>query len=590
MTSALLNAIPLAPARWQFWVDRGGTFTDIVAKRPDGSLATHKLLSENPEQYRDAAVAGIRHLLGLKARGAGHARAGGVREDGHHGGHQCAAGAQGREDAAGDHARLPRCAAHRLSGPAAAVRPPHRAARAAVLAGDRGAGTHGRPGRGAAGAGRRRVARRAAGRLRRRPAQRGDRVHARLPLHAARVDRGPDRARDRVHAGERVARDQPADEAGEPRRHHRGRRLPVADPAPLRGAGRGRDARRQAVLHAVLGRPHRRARVPGQGRDPVGPGRRHRGHGAHRAARRLRPGHRLRHGWHVHRRVALRRRVRARVRDAGGRRAHARADDEHPHGGGRRRLHPRIRRRPPARGAAERRRQPGPGQLPTRRPAGGDRCQRAARQDPAGLVSQGVRQERRRAARPRRRRHGVRHDGRGHRARDGRHAHARAGRRRLSRHRRRQHGQRDQEDLGGARLRRDALHAAVLRGRRRPARLPGGRRPGHEHRVRASAGRRAVGLRHGPGRPGRDAPGGHRAAAGRRRAAGHPRPARRACHRRHRRDPPPGRGHRRTARDPARPRPLRGYRFGAGGRLRRRRHGHAGRGLRVRLPAPASRS
>ena len=51
--------------RWQFWVDRGGTFTDIVARRPDGSLITHKLLSDSPEQYRDAAVAGIRHLLGL---------------------------------------------------------------------------------------------------------------------------------------------------------------------------------------------------------------------------------------------------------------------------------------------------------------------------------------------------------------------------------------------------------------------------------------------------------------------------------------------------------------------------------------------
>jgi 5-oxoprolinase (ATP-hydrolysing) len=51
---------------WQFWIDRGGTFTDIVAKRPDGSLVTHKLLSENPEHYRDAAVAGIRHLLGVE--------------------------------------------------------------------------------------------------------------------------------------------------------------------------------------------------------------------------------------------------------------------------------------------------------------------------------------------------------------------------------------------------------------------------------------------------------------------------------------------------------------------------------------------
>src|ERR1700716_418724 len=53
--------------RWQFWIDRGGTFTDIVAKRPDGTLATHKLLSENPGQYKDAAVAGIRHLLGIPA-------------------------------------------------------------------------------------------------------------------------------------------------------------------------------------------------------------------------------------------------------------------------------------------------------------------------------------------------------------------------------------------------------------------------------------------------------------------------------------------------------------------------------------------
>ena len=57
---------PSFSPRWQFWVDRGGTFTDIVGRRPDGGLVTHKLLSENPGQYRDAAVAGIRHLLGLK--------------------------------------------------------------------------------------------------------------------------------------------------------------------------------------------------------------------------------------------------------------------------------------------------------------------------------------------------------------------------------------------------------------------------------------------------------------------------------------------------------------------------------------------
>jgi len=53
-------------AGWQFWIDRGGTFTDVVARKPDGTLVTHKLLSENAEQYRDAAVEGIRRLLGLK--------------------------------------------------------------------------------------------------------------------------------------------------------------------------------------------------------------------------------------------------------------------------------------------------------------------------------------------------------------------------------------------------------------------------------------------------------------------------------------------------------------------------------------------
>src|SRR3982074_937393 len=50
---------------WEFWIDRGGTFTDVIARRPDGTLVAHKLLSENPEAYRDAAVQGIRDLLGL---------------------------------------------------------------------------------------------------------------------------------------------------------------------------------------------------------------------------------------------------------------------------------------------------------------------------------------------------------------------------------------------------------------------------------------------------------------------------------------------------------------------------------------------
>ena len=60
---------------WDFWIDRGGTFTDVVGRRPDGTLVAHKLLSENPEAYTDAAVQGIRDLLDLKpgeAIPAGH--------------------------------------------------------------------------------------------------------------------------------------------------------------------------------------------------------------------------------------------------------------------------------------------------------------------------------------------------------------------------------------------------------------------------------------------------------------------------------------------------------------------------------------
>ena len=109
---------------------------------------------------------------------------------------------------------------------------------------------------------------------------------------------------------------------------------------------------------------------------------------------------------------ALRWRVRARLRDAGGRRAHARADDEHPHGGGRRRIDPGLRRRAAARRAAQRRRQPRAGQLPPRRPADGHRCQRHARQHPAAALSACLRPGRRRRARWRRRARALRTTGR----------------------------------------------------------------------------------------------------------------------------------------------------------------------------------
>jgi 5-oxoprolinase (ATP-hydrolysing) len=56
--------------RWDFWIDRGGTFTDVVARRPDGVLLSHKLLSDNPAHYPDAALQGIRHLLGVASGAA----------------------------------------------------------------------------------------------------------------------------------------------------------------------------------------------------------------------------------------------------------------------------------------------------------------------------------------------------------------------------------------------------------------------------------------------------------------------------------------------------------------------------------------
>src|SRR6516165_1420602 len=53
--------------RWEFWIDRGGTFTDIIGRAPDGALHTLKLLSDNAAQYEDAAVEGIRRLLQISS-------------------------------------------------------------------------------------------------------------------------------------------------------------------------------------------------------------------------------------------------------------------------------------------------------------------------------------------------------------------------------------------------------------------------------------------------------------------------------------------------------------------------------------------
>ena len=142
-------------------------------------------------------------------------------------------------------------------------------------------------------------------------------------------------------------------------------------------ARRAAQVRRAPDVHDVVGRPHRRRAVPGQGRDPVRPGRRRRRHGRDRPRGGLRRADRLRHGRHLDRRVALRRRIRARLRDRGRGRAHARADDADPHGRGRRRLDPAFRRRALPRRAGFGRRQSRAEMLPPRRAARRHRRQRA---------------------------------------------------------------------------------------------------------------------------------------------------------------------------------------------------------------------
>ena len=229
-------------------------------------------------------------------------------EDGDHRRHQRAARTQGGPYPARRQPRFPGRAPHRLPGPAAPVRPRRRASRDALRAGGRG----GRTGRG-----RRRSAR--AARSRRRGDGHGGgargrdpvgrhRAHARLPLPGTRARPRPGGARDRVHPGVDELRDEPAHEAGRARRHHRGRRLPLAAAAPLRRRGRGGVGRRGAPhVHAVERRAHGCPAVPGQGRDPVRPRGRHRGGGGDRGARRARTHHLVRHGRDLHRRRPLRR-------------------------------------------------------------------------------------------------------------------------------------------------------------------------------------------------------------------------------------------------------------------------------------------
>ena len=238
-----MTVLPPSSAGWQFWVDRGGTFTDIVARRPDGTLTTHKLLSENPERYRDAAVHGIRELLRL-APGAPIPP--GIIEAVKMG---TTVATNALLERTGEPTALvitrgfadalriayqnrPKLFVRRIELPALLY--------ARVVEVDERIGAHGdvvRAARPRGGAARfRRLARGGHPRGR-------DRPDARLSLCAARARAGRPGARAGLRAGVGEPRSEPADEARAARRHHGRRRLPVADPAPVRAAGRTRSRR-----------------------------------------------------------------------------------------------------------------------------------------------------------------------------------------------------------------------------------------------------------------------------------------------------------------------------------------------------------
>ena len=333
--------------RWEFWIDRGGTFTDIVARRPDGTLTASKLLSEDPVRPEDAVLAGIRALLGVmpgQPIPAGQIAA--VRL-----GTTVATNAllerRGEPTVLvitrgfGDALRIgyqnrPRIFDRKIVLPGAAVPPGDRGDRAGQRA------RRGDP---------------AARRGRSRPGRCGPRtptVSGRWPWSACTAT-GTRRTRARI--GE-IARGIGFTQVSESH----------ATSPLMKLVSRGDTTVVDAYLSPILARyvdqvtreldgvrvlfmqsnggladAHRF-----RGKDSIlsGPAGGIVGMARSQRRGRLQPGHRLRHGRHVHRRLALRRGVRAAVRDRGGRGPDAGADAQHPHRGRRGRVGAALRRQP----------------------------------------------------------------------------------------------------------------------------------------------------------------------------------------------------------------------------------------------------
>ena len=378
---------------WSFWVDRGGTFTDIVARSPAGELVVHKLLSENPGRYDDAAVHGIGEVM--------------IR----HG------------DRGGAIAEV------KLGTTVATNALLERKGEPTVLAITRGLGDL------------LRIGHQARPRLFDRNIRLPEALYERvveiderlmadgsvlrpLDLAAARRDLAEAFARGfralaivLMHAWRNPAHEAALEAVAREIGFEQVSASHLVSPL-MKIVGRGDTA----VVDAYLSPPLRRyvngvtdTLPPGvplafmqsngglapadrfRGRDAILSGPRRRGgrHGRGGARGRLREGDRLRHGRHLHRCLPLCRSLRTRAGHRGRRGAPARADDEHPHRGGGGRLDLPLRRGAPEGRAAERRGGAGARLLPPRRPPNGNRLQPAVGPHPARGLPRRVRTERR---------------------------------------------------------------------------------------------------------------------------------------------------------------------------------------------------
>ena len=374
---------------WDFWVDRGGTFTDIVARRPDGTLQAHKLLSES-HAYRDAAVAGIKYLLGIAPQDPLPADLIGAVRLGTTVATNALLERKGEPtvllitEGFGDALRIayqnrPRIFDRHIVLPSQlydrVIEVPERVAADGEVIRTLDAETTERA-------------------LRQAYAD-GFRSAAIVFMHGYRYPEHERRAGD-------IARAIGFTQVSESHEVSPLMRLVSRGDTTVVDAYLSPVLRRYVdeVAGELTGVPLLFMQSNGgladaasfRGKDSIlsGPPR-HCRHGPHRRRGGLRPGDRLRHGRHVHRRVALRRRVRAAVRDTGSRGADARADAGRPHGRGRRRLRPAVRGRPVSGGPGLRGRRARSRLLRSRRPADRDGRQPAARPGPAGAFPAGVR-------------------------------------------------------------------------------------------------------------------------------------------------------------------------------------------------------